>query len=90
MFALKHKETGEFAGFRYSSNGDAEFSTSIEFTLKKGKYTNNMWVVKDRRIAENAANNTSEWYNADFETPVNEWAGEWEVVELTKYNNEVL
>jgi len=49
-----------------------------------------MWVVKDRRIAENAANNTSEWYNADFETPVNEWAGEWEVVELTKYNNEVL
>jgi hypothetical protein len=83
MFALLDKETGRCVGFRVSSNADGEYCTSEEYILEDSKYSDNIWVVTDRKIAEKAAISTAEWYNAGFNTPRNEYIGQLEVVELT-------
>lgn len=79
MFALKNKETGEFVGFTtFSTEGD--FCTDVVFNLRFN--AGNIWVVSKRKIAETAVVTDAPWYNADFETPTNEYVGLLEVVEL--------
>lgn len=83
MFALQHKETKKLAGFSANSNDGSDFCSAVEFSIEKGEHTKNVWVVDSRDVAEHAANNSPEWYNAGFKTPTNEYIGEWDVVELT-------
>ena len=79
MFAVKYKKTGKVLGFSTSAN-QGEFC--VDVTYEFWEYSDNIWVVADRRVAERAASSTSEWYNADFDTPMNAYVGECEVVEV--------
>lgn len=81
MFALRLKKTGELMGFYASSNGDAEFATDVVYRLTPNSF-NNVWIVKNRNLAVEANKNSAEYYNADYETPHNDYVGECEVVEL--------
>lgn len=80
MFALKNIKTGKLMGVTSSSNGDAEFASSTEFSLCE--YAHNVWVVTSRSVAEKAAVTDTPWYNADYDTPGNDYVGKLEVVEL--------
>lgn len=63
-----------------SSNGDGDFCGEITYRLTTR--SGNVWVVTRRDIAEEAAVNDIEWYNAGYETPENSYIGDLEVVEL--------
>lgn len=83
MFTLRNKRTGEFVGWTSTSNDGAEFcvSTAYEFETNSDR----VWIVTSVEVAEYARTNSTEWYNAGYETPTHErgWvAKDWEVVEL--------
>jgi hypothetical protein len=83
MFALKNTETGDLAGFSISSNGDAEFAGDTQISVEKHRsYDEPIWMVCQRVVAEKAAVTDTPWYNAGWNTPSNDYVGEWEVVEI--------
>ena len=71
---------GKLLGFRYESNGDAEFANSTACVLDD--YGNNLWLVSSRFVADCAARTSIEWYNAGYESPENPYAGKVKVVEV--------
>lgn len=83
MFALRHKKTGLLMGVLSDSNHGGEFCTATQFYLEPSDWAENIWVVLDRETAEKAAVTNMPWYNAGYQTPSNEHAGNLEVVELT-------
>lgn len=86
MFALRFKDTKEFVGFTASSNSDAIFACSVCFELERSSSSDNVWVTTERAAAEFTANHSVEWYNANFNTPMNGFVGQLEVVELSEMN----
>lgn len=82
MFALRHKESGKLLGFYTSSNDDMEDCGSTSTRLELNPIFDNVWVVTKRSIAEKATDVNVDWYNAEFDTPQNEYVGQLEVVEL--------
>lgn len=80
LFALRHKGTGELLSVITYSNDGQEYCTEVthEFTMSG----NAIWVTNDHIVAEKAATNSEEWYNAGFNTPMNPYAGRLEVVTL--------
>lgn len=51
-------------------------------TLSFGE--DNEWLVKDYKTALKAAYNNTPWFNADYETPINYYAGELDVVRVER------
>lgn len=82
MFALRFKDTKELVGFTASSNGGAVFACEVCFELGRSTFSDNVWVTTERAAAEFVADHSVEWYNANFNTPMNEFVGQLEVVEL--------
>lgn len=85
MFALRSKTYKTLAGVCSSSNGDDAEGTDVEFSLDRRqdyRWGSSIWCVNDRAVAEKAAVTSCAWYNATYETPKNEYIGDWEVVEL--------
>ena len=80
MFALRKKGTDKLMGFSSTNNDDSNFCSEVSYYIST--YNQNVWVVYDRSIAEKAAITNTPWYNADYETPQNEFVGQLEVVEL--------
>ena len=80
MFALRNKKTGKLMGFTFTTNSDGDFCTEVEFSLCD--YSDSIWIVTDRAVADKAATTNTDWYNAGFDTPGNRYVGELEVVEL--------
>jgi hypothetical protein len=83
FYTLKHIKTGELAGWYAESNDGHQFAGAVSYTIEPGKsWTKSLWAVTSREIAEAAAATNTEWYNAEYTTPINEYVGEWEVVEF--------
>lgn len=73
---------GELLGFSTSSNSENDFCVDIQYKLEK--YSDNVWLVAEREIAENAAITDTEWFNADYHTPSNPYVeNNLTVVEVT-------
>lgn len=91
MFALRYNPkkvikrnqqyVGKFASVTARSTGDAEFCGG-ELAYALVFYGENVWVVTDRTVADAVAETDTPWYNADYTSPGNDWAGDWDVVEL--------
>ena len=82
IYALKHKDSEKLMTFCYFSNEGTDYCDSVSFELNVAHGFGPVWAVFDRKVAENAANHSSEWYNAGYETPRNDYVGMLEVVEL--------
>jgi hypothetical protein len=80
MFALYHKKLKKFMGFYTVSNEGGEFCVGTQHHLSTCSEC--VWVVTSKEVAQKAAKTSTEWYNAGYSTPVNQYAGELEVVEL--------
>jgi hypothetical protein len=76
------KVDGKPLGFEYASNDGGEFCCSVAFTLTNCPYNDNVWLVKDKLLAENACKNDVKWYNAGYESPSNPYAGGCQVFEV--------
>ena len=81
LYALKLKGTDKLLGFDVESNNDADFCVSMSYELSE--YSDKIWTTTSKENAINVANSTSEYYNADFTSPINKYIGRIEVVELT-------
>ena len=80
LYALKLKETGKFVGFDVSSNYNSDFC--VEESYELCEYSDKIWVTPLKEIAEHVANSTTKYYNADFTSPINKYAGKLDVVQL--------
>lgn len=74
------KLIGQFVGFSTRDNGDAEFCVSVSYAFSE--WADQIWVTTSRDVAEKAAATNTEWYNAGFDSPENEYVGALKVVEL--------
>lgn len=83
MFALRHKKTGLLMGVLADPQVGLQCQVATQFYLEPSDWAENIWVVLDRETAEKAAVTNTPWYNAGYQTPSNEHAGNLEVVELT-------
>lgn len=80
-YGLRHKETGKILGVSSSSNEGREFCGDVSFRLTL--HSDIMWSVDTVLNAEYVRNFSTEWFNADYDTPTNEFdAEELEVVEI--------
>ena len=80
-YGLRHKKAGKILGVSSHSNEGQDFcgDTSFRLTL----YSDIMWSVDNILNAEYVRNFSTEWYNAGYTTPTNEFdAEELEVVEI--------
>lgn len=78
--SVVEKYVGKLVGFSAVSNGDAEFSVSVAFELDGSSPS--IWVTTSKSVAERVAANSTKWYNAGSESPINPYVGALEVVEL--------
>lgn len=71
MYGLRSKKTGDIVCYESTSNGDAEFCVSTQYTLDTtptddaSKY----WMVCNAFQAEWVRQNSTDWYNADMFSP---------------------
>ena len=65
-YGIRNRITGYLAGWEYVSNGDAEFSTSVQFLLTNGDEGTLPRIVTSYEDAFNALNTYVDWYNADY------------------------
>lgn len=84
LYALKLKGTDKLLGFDVESNNDADFCVSMSYKLSE--YSDRIWTTSSKANAIAVANSTSEYYNADYDSPINKYIGRIEVVELTICN----
>lgn len=80
-FGLSYK--GKLLGFYATSNGEQEFADDITFKLDSNN--SQSWLVDTIEQAEKVANTNTEWYNAGYDTPVNDYVGKCKVVEIEMY-----
>lgn len=66
----------------WSARGVEEPTDSGDVVFELGRNGVAPWLVTDPNVAEVAARTNTEWYNADYTTPVNPYAGKCEVVKL--------
>ena len=82
-YALLHKASGTILGFTTSSNHGAEFSNDTSYYLEKD--SDQQWLVVSPEQAEYVRLNNTPWYNAGYNTPVNNFKpNELEVVKLVQ------
>lgn len=70
MFAFKHKVTGKFVGFDYSSQ-DSEFSFSTTFDLVDSEYADNVYAttaLDDMQRLIDPSYSVA-WYNQSYSSP---------------------
>ena len=65
-YALLHKKTKTLLGF-YTSSNNGEFCTDVEYSLVYDE--ENIWLVDSFEKADYVKNNSTEWYNANYNTP---------------------
>ena len=80
-YGLRHKKTGKILGVSSSSNEGQDFCGDVSFRLSL--HSDVMWSVDTLLNAEYVRNFSTEWYNADYTAPTNEFEPEeLEVVEI--------
>jgi len=68
-YGLRHKKTSEIVTYNVTSNAGCDSCGDTTTTLGLG-ISDQMWVVDTPRHAEWVRLNSTEWYNADYDTPV--------------------
>lgn len=81
LYALKLKETGNLMGFDCIDNDGQDFCVEISYELSQ--YSNKIWVTPSKEHAEKVLNNTCVYYNADYNSPINNYVGKLEIVEFS-------
>jgi hypothetical protein len=69
-YGLRDKKTKELVGVSTSSNAGGYCCGEFTYTLCK--HADIPWIVEDKLTATYVKYNSTNWYNADYETPVNE------------------
>ena len=69
LYALKLKGTDKLLGFDVESNNGADFCVSMSYELCE--YSDRIWTTTSEANAISVANSTSEYYNADYDSPTN-------------------
>jgi hypothetical protein len=85
IYALRHKETKQVAGFEIDTSCGGWLDILCELYLGDG--SDNVWTTTEIDVAIAAANNSSKRRDSSFRRPVNGYAGELEVVELGIIND---
>lgn len=85
LYALKLKGTDKLLGFDVESNNDADFCVSLSYELCE--YSDKIWTTTSKSNAIEVANSTSEYYNAEFTSPINKYIGRIEIIELSIGNS---
>ncbi len=81
MYALRHKPSGKLLGIIIESvDRDAELCGNYIATLTLS--TENIWVITSLEQAMHVRDNDTEWYNAGYRSPQNQFVGMCEVVSL--------
>jgi len=81
-YGLRLKNTGELLGVSASSNEGSDCCVDTAYTLSTG--CDNQWLVEDKLQAAYVRMFSTEWYNADYDTPINPYKPEEvEVVKVT-------
>jgi len=79
-YALLHKKSNTLVGF-YTTSNSGEFCTDVEYNLVYDE--ENIWVVDSFEKAEYVRNNSTDWYNANYNTPQHSYhSNELSVVKL--------
>lgn len=80
-YGLRQKSTGQLVGYCTSSNADGDCCVEEQYILQPG--SDQLWLVDDPEQAEYVRLNSTEWYNAGFDTPTNNLdSDDLEVVEV--------
>ena len=80
-FGILHIPSGKLMSWASSSNEEGQFCTDVSFELEK--YGDPPWLVKTREEADFAITNSTEWFNAGYETPMNSYPSkDLKVVEI--------
>jgi hypothetical protein len=66
-YGLRIKETGEILKAVAALNEDCDFCVDISYTIRPGMGIE--WMVDAPTDAEYVRNNSTEWYNASYNTP---------------------
>ena len=66
-YGLMHVPSGEMVGYRTISNGNGD-CVDIQYILDLSE-KDRLWLVDDPEHAEYVRLHSTEWYNADYETP---------------------
>lgn len=81
LYALKIKGSNKLLGFETTKNEDT--SNCIDITYELCNFSEKIWVTPSKEIAEKVSKMTEKYYNADYDSPVNKYIGQLEVVELS-------
>jgi hypothetical protein len=73
-YALRHKNTGDILGYSVLSNDEADFCVDASYTLHHT--SNKKWYVDEPEHAEYVRRYSTEWYNADYNTPNHDFRAE--------------
>lgn len=86
FYCLKHKPSGKLVGYE-TTHTDSDFS--VEFIHDLSIYHTNLWVSSSFDLAKKVISRTSEYYNADYYSPINPYVNELEICEFEVSNHEV-
>lgn len=78
-YALRHIASDNLLGFVTRSNDGQDFCGDVSYELVS--YNDNIWYAKTPEHAEWVRNNSTEWYNAGYDTPQHSYRPEELVVE---------
>ena len=80
-YGLRVRGTEKVLGVNAQSNDGAEFCGSMAYSLDN--HEDNMWLVDTIENALWVSKNTTPWYNASYDTPINNYVDkDIEVVEV--------
>lgn len=80
-YGLLHKETNRIVGYDIQSNEGKDCCVSNQYILNN--YSDNMWLVNTIEEAEYVKRRSTEWYNADYNTPTHDYdENEIEIVKV--------
>ena len=83
-YGIKLKRTGEILGFYPDANPEDSEAISVMFHLESRSYGGRIWLVDKFEKAEYARTHSTEWYNAEYDTPSHSFkADDLEVVPVT-------
>lgn len=81
LFGLIHRVSGEFARTSFSANS-GDFCVDVSVSIGPGS-SGGIWTTTDYDAAVKTAEEGTEYYNADYDTPENDYyKGVWSVVEI--------
>ncbi len=87
---------GKLLSFYSNSNQGSDCCNERSYSLTESSNSedklfdmNNYWLVDDEITAEYVRNHSTEWYNADYETPINQFIDEKERIIVMKVEVEM-